>query len=115
MQYDLTRLRAAITAQHGQPFGSTTIARQLNTNPDRIGQLLALHAQELNITVIRHHPRQYQANARDMQTLGALLGYHLPKRQNAATRIEARHPTGRSFSPSHAPRCHSSAHTMELA
>lgn len=111
----LEKLRAAIAAQHGQPFGSTAIARQLNTNPDRIGQLLALHARELNITTIRHHPRQYRANGSDGHTLQALLGYSLPAEKPPGRYFSERHACGHSYTASHAPRRHSSTHTMEFA
>ncbi|MCP1289852.1 hypothetical protein NK214_06565 [Chromobacterium sp. S0633] len=110
----LEKLRDAIAAQHGQPFGSTAIGRQLNTNPDRVGQLLALHARELGITIIRHHPRQYRANASDGHTLQALLGYRLPAAIPAGRHFSERHACGHSFTASHTPRGHSSTYTMAL-
>ncbi|MBN3004485.1 hypothetical protein JW897_12140 [Chromobacterium alkanivorans] len=116
MQDILARLRDAIAAQHGQPFGSTAIARQLNTNPDRIGQLLALHARELDITIARHHPRQYRANGSDGHTLQALLGYRLPAAMPPGRHIPERHARGRSCTSSHMPRNSSSAFSaMESA
>lgn len=109
MHDDIARLRSAIAAQGGQPFGSSTIAHALGAGADRIGQLLALHARELDIAIVRQHPRQYRANNTGGVTLQSLLGYRLPAAMQAGRLITERHACGRSFTASHEPPGYSSA------